>query len=304
MSGLEIRELEAFLVLAEELHFGRAGERLYVSQSRVSQLLRSLEHRIGAPLVARTSRRVALTPLGERFLAELRPAYDRLSATVEAARDAARGIGGVLRVGFQGTADDYLTGAIALFEERHPGCAVEIVEIPLADPFGPIRRQEVDAAVVLLPVEEQDLVLGPVFSRQPQTLAVPARHPFASRASVSAEELAGTPLIGVHDAAPAYWRRAQAPSHTPGGVPIPAGPAVKTLQEGLSLTAADRGAMLLCRSTAEYHDRRRSIAFVPVEGLPDSFLGLIWHRVHAPSRARAFAETFASARAGVAPSGS
>ncbi|GLY63383.1 LysR family transcriptional regulator [Amycolatopsis taiwanensis] len=298
MGGLEIRELEAFLVLAEELHFGRAGERLYVSQSRVSQLLRSLEHRIGAPLVARTSRRVSLTPLGERFLAGLRPAYDRLSATVEAAQDAARGIGGVLRVGFQCTAHDYLTGAIALFEQRHPGCTVEIVEIPLADPFGPIRRREVDAAVVLLPVEEQDLVLGPVFSRQPLTLAVSARHPFASRASVTAEDLAGTPLIGVHDVAPTYWRRAQAPSHTPGGVPIPAGPVVKTLQEGLSLTAADRGAMLLCRSTAEYHDRRRSIVFVPVEGLPDSFLGLVWRRIHGPSRARAFAETFTSARPG------
>src|SRR5690242_8484834 len=101
MSGVEIRELEAFLVLAQELHFGRAGERLYVSQSRVSQLLRSLEHRIGAPLVERTSRRVALTPLGESFLAGLRPAYEALRATVDDARAAARGMGGVLRIGFQ-----------------------------------------------------------------------------------------------------------------------------------------------------------------------------------------------------------
>ncbi|MEW1637021.1 LysR family transcriptional regulator [Streptomyces sp. NPDC093801] len=295
MSGVEIRELEAFLVLAQELHFGRAGERLYVSQSRVSQLLRSLEHRIGAPLVERTSRRVALTPLGEDFLAGLRPAYDALRATVDEARAAARGMGGVLRIGFQGTVDDYLSRAIARFGDRYPECAIDIVEIPLSDPFGPLRRQEVDCAVVLLPVAEEDLVLGPVFSRQPQTLAVSVRHPFAARESLSAEELAECRLIGIDGGAPDYWRRAQAPGLTPAGLPVPAGPSVNTLQEGLSLTAANRGAMLLCRSTAEYHGRRDSLTFVPVQGLPDSELGLIRHRLRPSAQASAFAEAVAEA---------
>ncbi|MFF8599641.1 LysR family transcriptional regulator [Streptomyces sp. NPDC015232] len=293
MSSLDIRELEAFLVLAEELHFGRAGERLYVSQSRVSQLLRSLEGRIGAPLVERTSRRVGLTPLGESFLASLRPAYDALRGAVDEARAAARSLDGVLRIGFQGTVDDYLARAITGFEERFPKCAIEVAEIALSDPFGPVRRKEVDCAVVLLPVAEDDLLLGPVFSRQPQTLAVSTRHPLARRASVSAEELAGCRLIGVQDSAPEYWRLAQAPRETPGGLPIPAGPLVNTLQEGLSLTAADRGAMLLCRSTAEYHGHRGSIAFVPVEGLPDSLLGVVLRRGNGTPQAEAFARVVA-----------
>ncbi|MFP3986829.1 LysR family transcriptional regulator [Streptomyces sp. E11-3] len=293
MRGIEIRELEAFLVLAQELHFGRAGERMYVSQSRVSQLLRSLESRIGAPLVERTSRRVRLTPLGESFLSELRPAYEALRETVDAARATARGIGGPLRIGFQGTVDDCLARAISVFERRYPDCAIELVEIPLSDPFGALRRQEVDCAVVLLPVREEDLVLGPVFSRQPQTLAVSTRHPFAARESVAAEELTDCRLIGVGGAsgpAPEYWRHAQAPGRTPGGRPVPTGPLVNTLQEGLSLAAADHGAMLLCRATANYHDRRGSLAFVPVEGLPDSELGLVWHRRNPSPPARAFAQ--------------
>ncbi|MFB9908729.1 LysR family transcriptional regulator [Allokutzneria oryzae] len=289
MSGLEIRELEAFLVLAEELHFGRAGERLYVSQSRVSQLLRSLEGRIGAPLVERTSRRAELTPLGEKFLAELRPAYGALRAAVDHTRATARGVGGVLRIGFQGTIDDHLAKAIAGFEERHPDRAVELTEIPLADPFGSLRRREVDAAVVLLPVEEQDLVLGPVFSRQPQMLAVSPRHPFAGKELVTAEELAECPLIGIHGPAPEYWRRAQAPDTTPGGRRIPRGPTAGTLQEGLGLAAAGRGGMLLCRSTAEHQGRRSSVVFVPVTGLPESVLGVVWHAEHGVGRARAFA---------------
>ncbi len=285
--GLEMRELECFLVLAEELHFGRTGARLYVSQSRVSQLVRALERRVGARLVERTSRRVRLTPLGTGFLAGLRPAYDALRGTVESAVAAARGIEGRLRIGFQGTADDRVMRAIDTFHTRHPGCVTEIVEIPLQDPFGPVHRGEVDAAVVLLPVEEPGLVLGPVFSEQQQTLAVSVRHPFASRASIDAEDLADEPLVTVEGPAPEYWRYAQAPTSTPGGRPIPPGPGVRTLQEGLTLAAAGRGAMLLCRPTADYHGRR-DITFVPVDGLPDSALGLVWHQDRETARIRAF----------------
>ncbi|PJN41513.1 LysR family transcriptional regulator [Streptomyces sp. CB02959] len=286
-AGLELRELECFLVLSEELHFGRTGERLYVSQSRVSQLLRSLESRIGARLVDRTSRRVHLTPLGEEFRASLRPAYDALRATVESARTAARGIEGRLTVGFQGTVDDRIMRAIDAFHARHPRCATEIMEIPLCDPFGALRSGAVDVAVTLLPVAEPDLVLGPAFAAQPQTVALSVRHPLASRASLGAEELAGLPLISPSGPAPVYWRTAQAPAITPGGRPIPAGPRVGTLQEGLTLTAAGRGGMLLCRPTADYHGRR-DVVFVPVGGLPDSVLGVVHHAARETARVRAF----------------
>ncbi|MEU1801366.1 LysR family transcriptional regulator [Streptomyces sp. NPDC019937] len=291
MAGLEIRELECFLALSEELHFGRAAERLYVSQSRVSQLLRALEGRIGARLVDRTSRRVRLTPLGERFLAELRPAYDALYGAVEGARGAARGLTGVLRVGFQGAADERVMAALAAFRERHPGCEPETVEIPMADPFGAVRDGVVDAAIVCLPVGEPDLVLGPVFSRQPQTLVVRAGHRLAGaarrgRGAVDAEELADCPLVAPSGPAPRYWREFMAPPVTPGGRPIPRGPRVRTLQEGLTAVAAGRGGMLLCAPTAAYHGRR-DITTVPVAGLPDSMLGLVWRRGGETARIRA-----------------
>ncbi|MEU6126358.1 LysR family transcriptional regulator [Streptomyces sp. NPDC047123] len=292
--GLEIRELECFLVLAEELHFGRAGERLHVSQSRVSQLLAALERRIGARLVERTSRRVALTTLGEHFVAELRPSYAELTSVVERATAAARGVTGTLRLGFQGTADARLMEAVAAFQERHPGCVTEIVEIPFADPFGAVRHGGVDAAVVLLPVDEPDLVLGPVFCGERQTVAVSVRHPFAGRPSLTAADLAGTPLIAATAPAPAYWRAAHAPSDTPA-------PAVRTLQEGLTLVAADRGAMLLCRPTADYHGRK-DVVFVPVDGLPDSVLGMVWHRDAETARVREFARVLGRAGA-VGPGG-
>lgn len=75
---VEMGEIAAFLAVADELHFGRAAQRLHVSTARVSQTIKSLERQVGGPLFERTSRRVSLTPLGLTLLAEFRPAYDRL----------------------------------------------------------------------------------------------------------------------------------------------------------------------------------------------------------------------------------
>lgn len=274
-------------MLAEELHFGRTGERLHVSQSRVSQLLRTLEARIGGQLFERSSRSVALTPLGERLVADVRPAYAALRTGVERAHDAAHGRAAVLRLGFQGAVDGSLATALHRFEQASPEQSVELIELPLSEPFDALRRRDVDAAIVLLPMGEDDLELGPAFSREPHALAVPAHHHFADRPTVDAEDLATTALISLAGGAPDYWRRAQAPTQTPAGRPIASGPAVTTLQEGLSLVAAGRGAMLMCRATAEQHTGRRSLAFIPVAGLPPSRLGLVWRRGSAPPAIRA-----------------
>ncbi|WP_350281109.1 LysR family transcriptional regulator [Kribbella sp. HUAS MG21] len=287
--AVEVRELECFLVLSEELHFGRTAERLYLSQSRVSQLLQSLERRIGGQLFERTSRRVALTPLGKEFLTSLRPAYAALERVVESAREYAAQAKGTLRIGFQGAANDEILRAMSAFQSRNPNCLINVCELPLNDPFGALRRGGVDAAVVLLPVAEDDLVVGPVFSKHPQAIAVCTGHRLAGRTSVDAEELAGETLIAVAEPAPGYWRQAQAPTQTPRGALIHRGPGVHTLQEGLSLIAAGRGAMLICEPTAATN-HRTDITTVQVSGLPDSALALVWRRGEQTPAVRAFAQ--------------
>ncbi|MFD6953575.1 LysR family transcriptional regulator [Nocardiopsis sp. TSRI0078] len=276
MRGIEIRELECFLVLAEELHLGHAGERLGVSADTVDQLVRSLEDRVGAPLLDPASRRCGLTRFGEEFLDNLRPAYQNLAAVVDGARERARGGPLRVRLGFQGTVHGPVAEAVRTFEEREPGARVEIMEIKLSDVFGPLREGEVDAAVVLLPVRERDLVVGAVFSRQPQRLALPEDHPLASRSVIGVEDMARVPLIPVRRA-PDYWLRVHSPTVTPLGRTIHHEQAVDTLREGLSQVAAGRGAMLLCGDTADHGDRD-GVVLVPVSGLPESSLGLVWPR--------------------------
>ncbi|HEY3560562.1 MAG TPA: LysR family transcriptional regulator [Kribbella sp.] len=287
--AVEIRELECFLVLADELHFGRTAERLYLSQSRVSQLLQSLERRIGGQLFDRTSRRVALTALGKELLTSLRPAYAELERAVDNAREYATRVKGTLRIGFQGAASDEILRAVSAFQARNPNCLINVCELPLNDPFGGLRRRMVDAAVVLLPVAEDDLVVGPVFSRHPQTLAVPKGHRLAARTSIDAEELAGETLIAYSGPAPGYWRQAQAPTQTPAGALVHRGPEVATLQEGLSLIAAGRGAMLICEPTAA-NNHRADLCTVPVTGMPDSAFALVWRRGEDTPSIQAFAD--------------
>ena len=110
---VELRELHVFLTVAEELHFGHAAERLDINPSRVSQVIRELESKLGGRLFERTSRRVRLTPFGERARRQLEPSYDALRLAVQAARQDAQTISGsVLRQDFTTpTATPTLTSA-------------------------------------------------------------------------------------------------------------------------------------------------------------------------------------------------
>jgi DNA-binding transcriptional LysR family regulator len=286
---MEFRELECFVVLSEELHFARTAERLYLSPGRVSQLMRSLETRIGGRLFHRTSRRVRLTPLGERFLADLRPFYDGLANAVSRAKAAAREVTGVLRLGFFATPTDVVIDSVRAFERQYPGCEVELVEIPLSDPFGKLRVGQVDIAFTLLPVDEPDLATSEGLNRVSYQLGLSSRHPLAARTSIGAEELADVSLIGLDGPAPRAWRERVTPSATPSGRPIPLAGTVATSQEGLTQVALNRGGMLFCTPTAEHHGRP-DVSFVPVAGLPPSILGLAWVKAAETAPIRAFNE--------------
>ena len=88
---MELRQLEAFVVLATELHFGRAAEKLYMGQPALSEMIRRLERELGTPLFTRTTRRVTLTPAGEELLNRSKAILDDVAAAVAAVRRVAGG---------------------------------------------------------------------------------------------------------------------------------------------------------------------------------------------------------------------
>jgi DNA-binding transcriptional LysR family regulator len=153
-SAIELREVRAFLlVLAEELNFARTAERLGVTHSRISQIIRLLETRVGGRLFERTSRRVRLTPVGERLRDSLAQPYAELERGFADARDVA----GTLRIGMYlrvNCGPDWLE-IVRLFNARHQACDVEIVDTKVdRDYLEVLRRGEVDMLASRLPLSD------------------------------------------------------------------------------------------------------------------------------------------------------
>ncbi|MFF5127649.1 LysR family transcriptional regulator [Streptomyces syringium] len=295
---MERDELECFLILAEELHFGRTADRMRLSRARVSQLVQRLERRVGAPLFDRTSRRVALTVLGRQLRDDLEPHHRAIEAAVSRATAAARGIDGVLHVGFSTPpAGEIVLKAAEALHTSHPGLAVEICEVPLSDPYGQLRKGEFDVQLTEFPVREHDLGEGPALLTEERVLAIAAGHPLSARAAVSLEDLSAVPLLTVAGEVPDYWLEQHVPTHTPGGRPIARGPAVTNMQEALTLVAGGKGALLSAAHTATYH-ARPGVAYVPFADAEPIGYGLVWRAADNTSAVRAFARAALKAATG------
>ncbi|PRX50139.1 LysR family transcriptional regulator [Prauserella shujinwangii] len=295
---MERRDIEIFLALAEELHFGRTAERLHVSQARVSQSVKSMERRIGAPLFDRTSRRVALTAIGRQLEADIRPAYERIRTGIERAVSAGRGVDGPLRIAFEAPAlAELLSELLGTFRGRHRGCELRIHEAPFADPLSTLRTGDADVLVTLLPVSDPELTVGPTVHSERMVLAVATHHPLARADFVTLEDLGRDTVFRAARPAPAYWQPPSAPWHTPGGTPIARGRTFGTFQELLLAIAAGEGICPLAAHGAEYFSRP-GVAYVPFRGTPDAEWALVWRTAAETGRIRAFADT---ARISTAP---
>jgi len=286
---VELRDIEIFLTLAEELHFGRTAERLHISQARVSQTIKAQERRIGAALFERTSRAVRLTPLGERLRAQVQPAYQQIIAAVHDATTAARGISGLLTLGTMGAMARAVDNVVAVFRSRHPSADVRFREIHPPDPFTGLRSNDVDVAVLWLPVREPDLVVGPVLRISPVLLMVAESHPLGGRDSVSIEDLADHVVLAPNGPIPRYMEESLVPFHTPTGRPIMRGDRVSTWQEVLTTVAAGR-AVALAQAEAATFFPWPGIRYVAIHDAAPSKWALVWSKAAETSLIRALAE--------------
>ena len=162
---VELRELRIFLVLADELHFGRTAERLGISQPGVSEAVRVLESRLGVKVFDRTSRRVRLTPAGEELKRSLVPALAALDQALAQTSELSRAVRGLLRVGFVLTTEGpALSRLVAAFQARYPACEVRLQEVETFDAYRALRRGDIDVLCNWLAVDEPDLTAGAAFA--------------------------------------------------------------------------------------------------------------------------------------------
>ncbi|MGY1898694.1 LysR family transcriptional regulator [Nocardia gipuzkoensis] len=289
---MELRDIEIFLTLAEELHFGRTAERLHVSQARVSQAIRTQERRIGTALFERTSRRVQLTPVGRRLREDLQQVHDLLQAALARAEGAGLSAGQTLKIGVFGHAGHELRPLFETFRTRYPGSGVTFGEVNGADPFNALRSGEHDVNVLWLPVIEPDLTVGPTVLTGRRLLAVATDHPLAQRGSASQEDLADNRVVDFGPDAPDYWVASMVPTHTPQGRRIPRGPIARTFHEILSLVSSGQCVHPLGELAARYNSPP-GIAFLPMPDAPELQWALIWRSTADSAAIRALARTAA-----------
>jgi len=281
---MDTAEIEVFLVLAEELHFGKTAERLRLNQPQVSRLVARLERRAGGALFDRTSRRVRLTPLGQQLRSGLQPGYAQITAALKAACVASRGVTGILRLGCLFTvAGHALTRLVEEFCARYQDCELTMHTVETRDPYAALRRGEVDVLASILIVDEPDLTAGPVFDYRDLVLAVCRGHRLAGREWVCVEDLGDEEVSANAPTFPAALYDAIVPPVTPAGRPIRR--TYPWTDDEDVMTAAARGQIVHPQLVGR---TRSDLALVPIRDQPPMPLGLIWCTAHENARIRAF----------------
>jgi DNA-binding transcriptional LysR family regulator len=195
MNTIELRHLRYFVAVAEELHFGRAAERLHVAQPGLSQQIQALERLLGVPLFDRTSRRVELTAAGAILLTEGRRLLAQTERIVDRARRAGLGEIGRLTLAAIGSATyDVIPPVVREYRRRYPEVELVLREMSTPAQVQALRTGEVDVGFLRLPVDTHDLIAS-VVREEGMYLMVPEAHPLAARAEVPLAALAGEPMI-------------------------------------------------------------------------------------------------------------
>lgn len=280
--------LRSFVVLADELHFARAAERLYIEQPALSQRIRRLERRIGASLFERDTRNVRLTPAGVEFLTDVTEVLRRFDEAVSRARDIGAGGAGTLRlaytlsVGYE-TLPKLLTG----LDEDLPGLAVEALEMWEKDLLTAISRRTSDVGLVRYDPAEPELE-SLLVRREPLVLAVPHGHPLAGRDGVRLAELSAERfVITPSSLAPGYQRLIERvferAGFTPEGVanPVPGSRVMSVLQRNAAVAVLPASVQLV--------NPVGVAAFVPIEEEYAALPVRLVHRRDAGATVRAFA---------------
>lgn len=275
---MELRQLECFLAVAQQLHFGRAAERLAMSQSTVSESIKGLERKLGAPLFDRTSRRVALTPLGESLKRGSEPAVIALRAVYQDCRRQAVGKMRQLRMGFLGGGFYELHSPLVIeFRETHGDVELEFVELSYLNHFSAVIDGTVDVGFCRLPLGTDILHSGPIVMRDQRMLCVPDGHPFSRFALLNPELLAEETLVRITPGSVTdEWDNFHFPKHTPEGKPIGRGPIVRTIREAIAAVASGQGLVMLTKRAGNYY-ATPGISFVEID-LPPTPSALVWRR--------------------------
>jgi DNA-binding transcriptional LysR family regulator len=276
---MELRHLRYFVAVAEELHFGRAAERLGIKQPPLSLQIRQLERQLGTFLFHRLTRGVELTETGALLLDESRGILDQVERVKAGVQSRARGETGCIHLGFACATcfEPLVPGIIRAYRERYPSVLVspEQSNTPLL--AAGLRRGEIDVAFVRPPLSDGDGLAVEPLVEEPMLIVLPQWHPRAGDRSVPLAALAPETLIlfprtigpGLHDAIIASCQRA--------GFTPKVGQEAPQISTTVHMVAAGFGVSIVPQSIARI--RLEGVVYVRIEGeAPRAPISLAYRR--------------------------
>jgi DNA-binding transcriptional LysR family regulator len=279
---MELRQLQYFLAVAEDLNFSRAAERLRMTQPPLSLQIQNLEKELGFPLFNRNHRLVELTAAGQLFAGEIRKLFDHLHRAIEHSGSVHRGEKGTLTIGFVGSATyDILPRVLREFRTLHPDVLVHLLELSTPAQLAALHEGEIDIGVLRPPVQDGQLCTE-IVSAVPCVLAVPNQHLLAQQHPVALTDLTLYPFVmlsrktwaGLYDEIVTVCN------------PIIQQEAFE-FQTVIGLVAAGLGIAVVPQSAVNLHTKDVVYIDMP-DQLPVASMGISWRRKDASPLVQAF----------------
>ena len=194
---MDIRQLECFVAVAEELHFRKASERLGLSQSALSERISALEHELGARLLFRTTRQVSLTQAGSEFVQDAKKILTDIEKSISNVRHTAESDLHNIRVsGVDEAISMLLPKALLLFKQTDPKVHVQVLEISSSEQHSQeLISHRTDVAFVRNSCDDE-FITSELLHRQPIVVVVAKTNPLSTSASLSTDDIAKQPIVG------------------------------------------------------------------------------------------------------------
>lgn len=274
------------MAVAEELHFGRAAERLNMTQPPLSQSIQALEADLGVRLFTRTKRRVALTSVGKQWLGHARQVLDGAAALPLIAQRLSRGELGSLRLAFVSTADySVLPGLVSRFREAFPEVEVSLKEATSDLQIEALLSGEIDAGMIIAPgaaglppsLSYHPLLREPLVAAVPETWIAGGRAGFGGDTLPKQAIIAAPLILFPRRSAPAFHDIVTGFYAEHGAVPVIRQEAIQ-MQTIVGLVSAGIGIALVPQSLTNL--RRHGVRYLPLKGTaPEIETGLVWRSV-------------------------